>query len=238
MTQTGKNSSTETWIAKLGDILAEATGSHPIIRQVASGENEAREQMLWWRSSAVPPTYVGVSEKDAAQLLQMRRHDLQSDIPESARAGLADILERLWGPGQIEDRVPSDPAGWDVFRGEFATGSSISFFVVPPAEPVAPEGNLEMLMDIELPITLRFGSTQMALRDIAGLSAGSVIELDRGVDEPVEIMVNGHVVALGEAVMVQGAYGVRISEISSRRDKLVTSSFASQAKAIPAGERA
>ena len=66
----------------------------------------------------------------------------------------------------------------------------------------------------------------MALRDIAGLSAGSVIELDRGVDEPVEIMVNGHVVALGEAVMVQGSYGVRISEISSRRERLLTSSVA------------
>lgn len=238
MTQPGKNSPTEVWIAKLGDILAEATGSHPIIRPVASAEGEGHDQILWWRSAAVPTTCVGVSEKDAAQLLQMRRHDLQSDIPESARAGLSDILERLWGTGQIDDRVPPDPSKWEVFSAEFATGSNINFFVVLPAEPAAPEGNLEMLMDIELPITLRFGSTQMALRDIAGLSAGSVIELDRGVDEPVEIMVNGHVVALGEAVMVQGAYGVRISEISSRRDKLVTSSFTSQSKAVPAGERA
>ena len=66
----------------------------------------------------------------------------------------------------------------------------------------------------------------MVLRDIAGLNTGSVIEFDQGVDEPVEIMVNGHVIARGEAVMVQGSYGVRISEISSKRDRFLTSSFA------------
>jgi len=49
--------------------------------------------------------------------------------------------------------------------------------------------------------------------------------LDRGVDDPVEVMVNGHVVARGEAVIVDGSYGVRISEISSRRERLLVSPF-------------
>jgi flagellar motor switch protein FliN/FliY len=83
-----------------------------------------------------------------------------------------------------------------------------------------PGANLDVLMDIELPVMLRFGRTQMTLRDILGLSTGSVIDFGQGADDPVEILVNGRVVARGEAVMVQGNYGVRIAEIASRRERL------------------
>jgi flagellar motor switch protein FliN/FliY len=80
-----------------------------------------------------------------------------------------------------------------------------------------PDGKMDVLLDIELPVTLRFGRTQMLLGDVIALGSGSVIEFDRSVDEPVEVLVNGRVVARGEAVMVQGNYGVRVSEIVSRR---------------------
>ena len=52
------------------------------------------------------------------------------------------------------------------------------------------------------------------------LNTGSVIDFGQGVEEPVEVLVNGRVVARGEAVMVQGNYGVRISQIESRRERL------------------
>jgi len=81
---------------------------------------------------------------------------------------------------------------------------------------------LDVLLDIELPVTLRFGRTQMSLGDVMALGTGSVIEFDRGVNEPVEVLVNGRVVARGEAVMVQGNYGVRISDIASRNQRLDT----------------
>ena len=79
---------------------------------------------------------------------------------------------------------------------------------------------LEVLMDIELPVTLCFGRTQMSLEEILGLETGSTVEFDRDVQDPVEILVNGRVVARGEAVMVHGCYGVRISEIASRQARL------------------
>jgi flagellar motor switch protein FliN/FliY len=75
-------------------------------------------------------------------------------------------------------------------------------------------------MDIELPVTLRFGRTQMTLQQVIELGTGSVIDFGQGADEPVEILVNGRVVARGEAVMVQGNYGVRIAQIESRRERL------------------
>ena len=83
-----------------------------------------------------------------------------------------------------------------------------------------PGSALELLMDIELPVTLRFGRTQMSLNDVMDLNTGSVIDFGQGAEEPVEVLVNGRVVARGEAVMVQGNYGVRISQIESKRDRL------------------
>ena len=79
---------------------------------------------------------------------------------------------------------------------------------------------LNVLLDIELPVTLRFGRTQMLLREVVELGAGSVIDFGQAANQAVEVMVNGRVVARGEAVMVQGNYAVRIAEIESRREPL------------------
>jgi len=83
-----------------------------------------------------------------------------------------------------------------------------------------PGSALDLLLDIELPVTLRFGKTRMTLQEVIDLNTGSVIDFGQGAEEPVEVLVNGRVVARGEAVMVQGNYGVRISEIESRRERL------------------
>jgi flagellar motor switch protein FliN/FliY len=75
-------------------------------------------------------------------------------------------------------------------------------------------GTLDLLLDMELPLTVRFGSARMPLSDVMKLTAGSVIDLDRTAGNAVELLVNGKVVARGAAVTVQGNYGVRISEIT------------------------
>lgn len=74
-------------------------------------------------------------------------------------------------------------------------------------------GNLGLVMDVELNVTLRFGQRQLSLRDVMELSSGSVVELDREVDEPVELILDGRVIARGEAVIVDGNYGVRVTEV-------------------------
>jgi flagellar motor switch protein FliN/FliY len=83
---------------------------------------------------------------------------------------------------------------------------------------------LDVLLDVELPVTVRLGSAQVTFGDVMGLNAGSLVEFDRASEEPVEVLVNGRVVARGEMVIVQGYYGVRITEISSRRERLDTGS--------------
>lgn len=74
-------------------------------------------------------------------------------------------------------------------------------------------GNLGLVMDVELSVTLRFGQRQLSLRDVMDLASGSVVELDREVDEPVELILDGRVIARGEAVIVDGNYGVRVTEV-------------------------
>ena len=75
-----------------------------------------------------------------------------------------------------------------------------------------------MLMDMEMPLLVRFGSTRMLLRDVLALGAGSVVEFRRSPDEPVDLLVNGRVVARATVVVVHGNYGVRITEIANQRD--------------------
>lgn len=92
---------------------------------------------------------------------------------------------------------------------------------------VAP--NIDLLRDIELPVMLRFGSAQMSLKSLTDLTAGAVIELDRALTERVEVLVGGYVVARGEPIMVHGAYGVRISEIASRQERILSTAVQASA---------
>jgi flagellar motor switch protein FliN len=74
--------------------------------------------------------------------------------------------------------------------------------------------NIERLLEVELDVVVRFGVTNVPLRDVVRMGVGTMIELNRAVDEPVELLVNGRQLARGEVVVVDGYYGVRITEIS------------------------
>jgi flagellar motor switch protein FliN len=74
--------------------------------------------------------------------------------------------------------------------------------------------NLDLLLDVELAVSLRFGSRRLLLREILDLSPGSVVELDRQVQEPVDLLLDGRVVARGEVVVMDGNYGLRVTEIA------------------------
>ena len=80
--------------------------------------------------------------------------------------------------------------------------------------------NIELLLDVELPVSVSFGHSEMSLKDVLKLGAGSVIELDKSVNDPVSIIVNHKPIAKGEVVMVDGNYGVRILEVESTADRI------------------
>jgi flagellar motor switch protein FliN len=91
------------------------------------------------------------------------------------------------------------------------------------AAPSPPETwNIDMLLDVELPISISFGHSEMQLKDVLKLGAGSVIELDKSVNDPVTIIVNHKPIAKGEVVMVEGNYGVRILEVESKEARMLS----------------
>ena len=79
---------------------------------------------------------------------------------------------------------------------------------------------MNLLLDVELPVSVSFGKTEMLMKDVLKLTTGSIVELNRGVNEPVEVLVNHCLIARGEVVVVEGNYGVRIQQIVSRTDRL------------------
>ena len=91
-------------------------------------------------------------------------------------------------------------------------------FLTPAPTGASP--TFELLLDVELPLSVSFGRTALKLQDAMKLITGSLIELDRGISDPVELLVNNCVIARGEVVVVEGNYGVRITEIISQRERL------------------
>ncbi len=80
----------------------------------------------------------------------------------------------------------------------------------------------DLLLDVELPVSVSFGRAQLALKDVIKLTTGSIVELNRAVSEPVDVIVNNCVIARGEVVVVEGNFGVRIHQVVSRQERLRT----------------
>ena len=85
---------------------------------------------------------------------------------------------------------------------------------------VPPIKNIDLIMDVPLDISVVLGRTKKSIQDILNLGAGSLIELDKLAEEPVEILVNGKQIALGEVVVVDENFGVRITSIVSNAERL------------------
>lgn len=80
--------------------------------------------------------------------------------------------------------------------------------------------NINLIMDVRLPIRVRIGSKRMLLKDVLSMDIGSVIELNQLANDPLEILISDKVIALGEVVIVDGNFGIQITEIGSKKERL------------------
>ncbi|RMG09130.1 MAG: flagellar motor switch protein FliN [Planctomycetota bacterium] len=103
-------------------------------------------------------------------------------------------------------RLPPDPV--DVRRAELPELEESG-----PRERAGGRGNLDLILDIPVPVTVELGHARMKVEDLLELHEGAVIELDRRAGEPVDVLVNGSLVAQGEIVVVDDAFGVRITSL-------------------------
>jgi flagellar motor switch protein FliN/FliY len=94
----------------------------------------------------------------------------------------------------------------------------------PVTSAAASQGtrNIDLLLDVELQVALRFGKREMSLGSILELSAGAVVELDQKILDPVELLVGGRVVAHGEVVVMDGHYALRITEVLNPLERLAS----------------
>lgn len=83
-----------------------------------------------------------------------------------------------------------------------------------------PGGSLDLLMDVPLEVTVELGRRRMRIAELLALSKGSVIELGKAAGAPLDVRVNGQLVARGEAVVVQEKFGVRLTDIVSRAERV------------------
>jgi flagellar motor switch protein FliN len=108
-----------------------------------------------------------------------------------------------------EDRLPDDGYQAAAFQS-----------AAPEPEPVASGANLDVVLDIPVTLSMEVGRRRMAIRDLLKLSQGSVLELDRDVGAPMDVMVNGTLIAQGEVVVVNDRFGIRLTDVVSMRERV------------------
>jgi len=155
---------------------------------------------------------------------------LKDALTRMARA-LSGLLDREVRCEGGEER-PALPPKLNWIRFDILIDSPVSFLIGAESdfmdaisqEPPQREGSktFDLLLDVELPVSVSFGRAQVPLKDVLKLTTGSIVELNRTVGDPVEVIVNNCVIARGEVVTVEGNFGVRIHQVISRQERLRT----------------
>jgi len=181
----------------------------------------------------------GLSETDPAKLKAEFQEILNQALSGAALAMSARLGREIQrGNGAEVNAIPSDVewASIDVELGDtrarIVAGLEAALLDALEAPAAAPAAQVEaapekpktfdLLLDVELPVSVSFGRAQVALKDVLKLTTGSIVELNRSIGDPVEVIVNNCVIARGEVVTVEGNFGVRIDEVVSRQERLRT----------------
>ncbi|SEL74180.1 flagellar motor switch protein FliN [Halomonas daqiaonensis] len=125
-----------------------------------------------------------------------------------AEQSAAESSEQEQKAEQAEARPAAQSAGGSVFRPlEAGQGSTTG-------------RDLEMIMDIPVKLTVELGRTKLTIKQLLELAQGSVVELDGLAGEPMDILINGYLIAQGEVVVVEDKYGIRITEIITPSERV------------------
>ncbi len=112
-----------------------------------------------------------------------------------------------------EDTLPGEGG-----RATVQADAMPDFGGVAPTRALSPD--LEMILDIPVRLSMEVGNTQISIRDLLQLGQGSVIELDRLAGEPLDVLVNGTLIAHGEVVVVNDKFGIRMTDVISPSERI------------------
>ncbi|MCJ8311650.1 MAG: flagellar motor switch protein FliN [Saccharospirillaceae bacterium] len=140
--------------------------------------------------------------------------DIDSLVDEVAGAKQEEGLEDEWAAAMEESGDLDNP---DLHDPEPAELEELKDEGVRSAEGT-PE--LDVILDIPVTISMEVGNTNIAIRNLLQLNQGSVIELDRLAGEPLDVLVNGTLIAHGEVVMVNEKFGIRLTDVVSQQERI------------------
>jgi flagellar motor switch protein FliN/FliY len=124
---------------------------------------------------------------------------------------------------QAEDQVamPGDPAETGEGKGADADFQQVSAKQLNAnANPESGDVKLDVILDIPVTVGMEIGRTQLSIRNLLQLNQGSIVELDRLAGEPMDVLVNGTLVAHGEVVVVNEKFGIRLTDVVSPADRI------------------
>jgi flagellar motor switch protein FliN/FliY len=127
--------------------------------------------------------------------------DVSADVSDNALSGVASGQEQETGA----DYAPAEFDDLNHGSGERLQSG---------------EANLDVILDIPVTLSMEIGRTQVSIQELLQLAKGSVVELDRMVGEPLDVLVNGTLVARGEVVVVNDKFGVRLNDVISPADRV------------------
>jgi len=160
-------------------------------------------------------------------------------LREVAEAASGDLLASTGKKCRVESFEPSDgeskisrafelksgDRAWtilvrDEVRAHHAASAEAAKPAAFPASTAVLSSGIELLLDVELDASLRFGCCEMPLGEILDLGPGDVVQLDRHIADPVDLIVGDKIVARGEVVLVNGNFGLRVTEVAEPRRRL------------------
>ncbi len=228
------------------------TGERPQISTTASTvEPPAGALLRRERFSGVPGAiWIAAAEPDwlAGGALVLEAAGITGSDPEKHKAEFQEVVQQAlsgvarsmsqWLGREVRrepgEETPPAAAAWnaiEVRQGQArlrllaAIEPELAAAFAPPAPaPEDPEKppTFGLLLDVELPLRISFGRAEVPLKDVLKLTTGSIVELNREIGDPVEVIVNNCVIARGEVVTLEGNFGVRIQEVISRHQRWKT----------------
>jgi flagellar motor switch protein FliN/FliY len=202
----------------------------PVLAQADDLVEELEEERIEWTEDAMPKFETPPSvETQQAQGGSDQGSEGEEPVDQTSTDG-AHAADSGSRPG---DQSPDDAAGDDQ-KGAYSAAMSsekpassqgdearrveevktVKFPQFAPSPKGEALGNLDLLLDVKMPLVVELGRSRMLIRDILELGPGSVIELDKAAGEPVDLLVNGKLIARGEVVVIDENFGLRITELA------------------------
>ena len=148
---------------------------------------------------------------------QISADDWASAMSEQATEPASGDVSSLddWGAALAEQQATTEAEGQPN-----VVPANIFEQLAPGAAPPGANNSLDMILDIPVSLTVELGRTKIAIRSLLQLAQGSVVELDGMAGEPMDVLVNGCLIAQGEVVVVNDKFGIRLTDIISPSERI------------------